>query len=377
MGYFLSELYHEYFLSDFEFLSFLRLFNYISFRASFAFLTAFLISLVFGRKIITRLYRQGLRETAREVTDIVIKDKRGTPTMGGTLIILSITVSILIWGNLTSIFVLWSLAALIYFGIIGFIDDRSKVKAQSSETGLSRSRKLFMQGLFGLVLSLCIYSDTFSPFPPDIITNLYIPFVKAPIIDLSWFYIPFAIFVILSISNAVNFADGLDGLAIVPSCTAVGVYGIFAYIIGNKNYAEYLLFDYMEGYANSTGEITVIAAAVIGAGLGFLWFNAYPAQVFMGDTGSQALGGLIATIALLLKQEFLFLIAGGIFLAEAVSVLMQDRIGIARIGRRLFFRAPLHHSFQYRGIPESTVVVRFWIISVLLALMSILSIKIR
>ena len=380
-----------------------NLFKYISFRASFAFLTAFFIGLVFGRQAISMMYRHGSREAAREVTDVVIQDKKGTPTMGGLLIILSIAVSALLWCDLQNVFALWSVAALLFFGMIGFRDDYLKVKHKSSERGLSRTRKLLLQGLFGLVFSLFVYSEATTPFPPaeagvqqqqtaaaetltgenpatvetetaeSIATNLYLPFFKNPVIDLSWLYILFAIFVFLSISNAVNFADGLDGLAIVPACMTIGVYGIFAYIIGNARYSSYLLFDLIPG----TGELTIVAAAVIGAGLGFLWYNAYPAQVFMGDTGSQALGGLTATVALLVKQEFLFLIAGGIFLAEAVSVLLQDRIGIARIGRRIFYRAPLHHAFQFRGIPESTVVVRFWIISVMLALLSIVTLKIR
>ncbi|MFC1556833.1 phospho-N-acetylmuramoyl-pentapeptide-transferase [candidate division KSB1 bacterium] len=369
MGFLLYDLFY----TDEGVFSFLRMFQYISFRASFAFLTGFLIALIFGRKIITLLYHRGSRETAREVTDVVIQDKRGTPTMGGMIIIIAICVSVILWCNLTVSFVLYSLAALIYFGFIGFVDDARKMKSQSSESGLSRTKKLIMQGIFGLILGVMVYSGATTPYPESLMTNLYVPFYKNPIIDLSWFYIPFSVFVILSIANAVNFADGLDGLAVVPACTTVGVYGVFAYIIGNAVYSDYLLFEWMPG----TGELTIVCAAAMGSGLGFLWYNAYPAQVFMGDTGSQALGGLIATISILLKQEFLFLIAGGIFLAEAISVLLQDRIGIARIGRRFLYRAPLHHSFQYRGIAESTVVVRFWIISMMLALLSIVTVKIR
>lgn len=369
MGYLLF----EFFYTESGALSFLRLFQYISFRSGLAFITAFLIAVIFGGRIITRLYRSGSRETGRDVTDAVIQDKSGTPTMGGVIIILALTVSVLLWCNLKSQFVLWSLASILFFGFIGAKDDLMKRKAGSSEVGMSRTRKLLLQGFFGLILGVVIFSEGTTPYPVEVMTKLYIPFFKDPVIDLSYLYIPFVIFILLSISNAVNFADGLDGLAVVPSCTAIGVYGVFAYIIGNRVYADYLLFDWIPG----TGELTILAAAVIGAGLGFLWFNAYPAQIFMGDTGSQALGGLIGTVAILLKQEFLFLIAGGIFLAEAVSVLLQDRIGIARIGRRFFYRAPLHHAFQHRGIAESTVVVRFWIVSVMLALLSIVTIKIR
>ncbi|MFC1564051.1 phospho-N-acetylmuramoyl-pentapeptide-transferase [candidate division KSB1 bacterium] len=353
--------------------TFLRLLQYISFRSSFAFLTAFLISVIFGRKIILKLYRNGMRETSREEVDLIVTDKQGTPTMGGILIILSILISSLLWCDFTSAFIFLPVLALIWFGLIGWIDDRNKIKQRSSNIGLSRSKKLILQGLFGLILAAVIFSKSTTPFPESIITNLYIPFFKNPVLDLSWFYYLFCIFVIISISNAVNFADGLDGLAIVPASTTAAVYGVFAYIAGNAVYSDYLLYQNMPG----SGELTIFCAGMIGAGLGFLWFNAYPAQVFMGDTGSQALGGVIATVAILLKQEFLFLIAGGIFLAEAVSVVLQDRVGIARVGKRFFYRAPLHHTFQYRGLAETTVVVRFWIVSVLLALMSIVTIKIR
>ncbi len=354
-------------------LTFLRLVQYISFRSSFAFLTAFLISILFGRKIILMLFRNGMRETSREEVDLIVTDKKGTPTMGGLLIILSLLVSSLLWCDFTSPFIYLPVTAVIWFGMIGWIDDRSKIRQKSSNVGLSRPKKLILQGLFGLFLSFIIFSGGTTPYPEDIATFLYIPFFKNPIIDLSWFYYLFCIFIIISISNAVNFADGLDGLAIVPSVTTAAVYGVFAYITGNAVYSDYLLYQNMPG----SGELTIFCAGLIGAGLGFLWYNAYPAQIFMGDTGSQALGGVIGTIAILLKQEFLFLIAGGIFLAEAVSVLLQDRIGIARIGKRFFYRAPLHHTFQYRGLAETTVVVRFWIVSILLALMSIVTIKIR
>ena len=354
-------------------LSFLRLLNYISFRSSFAFFTSFVFTLVFGRRIIAGLYKKGIRETPRDEVDVVVHNKQGTPTMGGLIIILSVLISAFLWCDLKSLFIILPLASLVWFGGIGYIDDHIKLKHGSSNRGLSRSKKLLLQGIFGLLLGLVIFSESTSPFPADMIHNLYVPFYKFSLIDLSWIYIPFCIFIMLSISNAVNFADGLDGLAIVPVCTTTAVYAVFAYILGNTIYSEYLLYQPIPG----TGELTILCAAVIGAGLGFLWYNAYPAQVFMGDTGSQALGGLIATIALLIKQEFLFLIAGGIFLAEAVSVLLQDRIGIARIGKRFFYRAPLHHSFQYRGIAESTVVVRFWIVSVLLALVSLITLKLR
>jgi len=354
-------------------LSFLRLLNYISFRSSIAFFTSFVFVLVFGRKMIAALYKKGIRETPRVEVDVVVNNKQGTPTMGGLIIIVAVLISALLWCNLKSLFIILPLSAIVWFGGIGYIDDHTKLVHGSSNLGLSRSKKLLLQGVFGLILGLVIFSETTSPFPADMIHNLYVPFYKSSIINLSWIYIPFCIFIILSISNAVNFADGLDGLAIVPACTTTAVYAIFSYILGNTIYSEYLLYQPIPG----AGELTILCAAVIGAGLGFLWYNAYPAQVFMGDTGSQALGGLLGTMAVLIKQEFLFLIAGGIFLAEAISVLLQDRVGIARIGKRFFYRAPIHHSFQYRGIAESTVVVRFWIVSILFALVSLITLKLR
>ncbi len=319
------------------------------------------------------LHRSGLRETSRQEVDLIVQDKKGTPTMGGLLIIFSFLLSCILWCDISSVFIFMPMAAAAWFGMIGYVDDKAKIRQSASDVGLSRSKKLVFQGLFGVILAFVLYSGLTTPFPQDIITNLYIPFFKSSVGDISWLYYLFCIFIVISISNAVNFADGLDGLAIVPASTTAAVYAVLAYIIGNAIYSEYLLYHFMPG----AGELTVLCAGLIGSGLGFLWFNAYPAQIFMGDTGSQAIGGLIATIALLLKQEFVFLIAGGIFLAEAVSVLVQDRIGIAKIGRRIFFRAPLHHTFQFRGLSETTVVVRFWIISVLLALMSIVTIKIR
>jgi phospho-N-acetylmuramoyl-pentapeptide-transferase len=238
---------------------------------------------------------------------------------------------------------------------------------------MSRSQKLILQAIFGFFLGFVILSENMTPYPKSIMFNLYIPFFKGPVLNLSWFYLLFIVFVVMAISNAVNFADGLDGLAIVPASVVAAVFGVFAYILGRIDYSTYLLFEHIP----KSGEITVFCASVMGAGLGFLWYNTYPAQVFMGDVGSQSLGGVIAVTAILIKQEFLFLIAGGIFLAEALSVLIQDRIGIAKLGRRIFFRAPLHHTFQYRGIAEPTVVVRFWIVSILLALASFATLKIR
>jgi len=369
----MSYLIFELFYSEEGTLSFLRLLSYISFRAILAFVAAFIISLLFGKRTINALLKNGIREEVREYEGITSRTKKGTPTMGGLLIIVSILIPVILCCNLASRYVQLLILALVWFGLIGAWDDLLKIKHEKSDKGLSRSRKLLLQGLFGLIFGFILLHKSTTPYDETIIFNLYVPFYKKALLNLGWFYLPFIIFVIISIANAVNFADGLDGLAIVPATTTAAVYGVFAYVLGNFNYSNYLLFNFFNG----SGEITVFCAAVIGAGLGFLWYNAYPAQIFMGDTGSQALGGLIASMAILIKQEFLFLIAGGIFLAEAFSVLIQDRIGIGWLGRRLFYRAPLHHSFQHRGIAETTVVVRFWIISIFLALLSVVTLKVR
>ncbi len=369
MAYFIYELFYE----PESGLSFLRLLSYISFRSIFSFVSAFFIAMIFGRRIIDLLFRKGMREHIRDFSDIVSSSKKGTPTMGGLIIILSVCLPVLLWCNLNNRFIQILLFSMIWFGCIGFWDDYLKMKQKSNEKGLSRTKKLLMQGIFGLFLGIIVLFKKTSPFPDDLIFNLYVPFIKNPVLSLSWFYLPFIIFIMLSISNAVNFADGLDGLAIVPASVVIGVYGIFAYVLGNANYSQYLLYDFLPG----SGEVVVFCAACIGAGLGFLWFNAYPAQIFMGDTGSQALGGVIGAIAVLLKQEFLFLIIGGLFLAEAVSVLIQDRIGINFLGKRIFGRSPLHHTFQYRGIAEPTVVIRFWIVAFVLGLIGLITLKIR
>jgi len=353
--------------------SFLRLLSYISFRSIFAFITAFGMSLFFGRRLIRWFAQSGIQETARQDTDLLDESKRGTPTMGGILILVSVLIPTLLWCNLQNSFVWILLLTLMWFSGIGGLDDFLKLRGGHSELGLSRAWKLALQTGFGLFLAWCTQSSWLDLYPAGMAADLNVPFNKAPLISNPWVYVPFVTFVTVAISNAVNFADGLDGLAIVPASVTTAVYAVFAYILGNVNYATYLLYAPIPG----TGEITIFCAAVIGAGMGFLWYNTYPAQIFMGDVGSLALGGMLATLAVLLKQEVLFLIAGGIFLVEALSVVIQDRIGIARLGRRLLFRAPLHHTFQHRGIAEPTVVVRFWIVSILLALLSIASLKIR
>lgn len=350
-----------------------NLVNYISFRALMAILSSFLIGIIFGKKLINIIYQLNFRDKARGYGDISSKNKTGTPTMGGLIIFLAFLVSILLWAKLDNFFVAVVLFAAFWFTALGFVDDYLKSVRGSSDEGISRGVKLFFQALFGLILGLLVLSPDSSPFPSEIATKLFIPFIKNPVIDLSFFYYIFIVFVVIGISNSINFADGLDGLATVPVVFLASVYAVFAYIIGNSKAAAYLWFPYLK----DSGELVVVLSALIGALAAFLWFNTFPAQIFMGDTGSLFLGGIIATCAVLLKKEILFLIAGGIFVIEFLTVFIQDFIGIKLLKRRIFYRAPIHHTFQFLGIAESKIVVRFWILSAIFTLISLISIKLR
>lgn len=368
-------LYHlaAYLFDNVTELSFLRLFQYLSFRTIAAALTAFAVTLIFGEHVIRYLYIKRIRDIPREYSAISTASKVGTPQMGGLLIILAISLSTVLWCDLLNRFTVIFFLALIWFTILGGIDDYRVLKHQNSDRGLSQKTKLIWQTGYSLVLGLIFLTPGLSPVTSDIMTQLYIPFLKSPVIDLGWWYLPFIVFVIVAITNSVNFADGLDGLAIVPVSFAIAVYGIFAYVIGNAIYSDYLQFFFLPG----SGELSVVCGAVFGASLGFLWYNAYPAQVFMGDVGSMTLGGIIGTLAVMLKQEFLFLIIGGVFVIEAFSVLIQEKIGINWLGRRIFFMAPIHIAFQHRGIGETKLVIRFWIIAGILALIGLSTLKIR
>lgn len=354
-------------------LSFLRLFQYLSVRAIAAALTAFAVTLIFGESFIRLLYVKGIRDIPRVFSSISTASKSGTPQMGGLLIILAIFISTLLWCDLLNRFALVFFLALIWFTVLGGIDDYRVLKHQDSDRGLSQRVKLFWQIGYSVILGIIFLTPEISPVTSEISTELYIPFLKSPVINLGWWYLPFIVFVIVAITNSVNFADGLDGLAIVPVSFAIAVYGIFAYVIGNAIYSDYLQFFFLPG----SGELTVICGAIFGASLGFLWYNAYPAQVFMGDVGSMTLGGIIGTMAVMLKQEFLFLIIGGVFVIEAFSVLIQEKIGINWLGRRIFYIAPIHSAFQHSGVGETKVVIRFWIIAGILALIGLSTLKIR
>ncbi|MDY0296603.1 MAG: phospho-N-acetylmuramoyl-pentapeptide-transferase [Acidobacteriota bacterium] len=350
-----------------------RLFGYISFRALLAMLTAFILGVFLGRHLINIIFQLRFRDRIRNYGDISSRDKEGTPTMGGLIIFLAFLLALLMWCRLDNVFVGIIVFASFWFVSLGFLDDYLKHMRGNSDAGLSRTTKLFFQTVFGLILALLVLSPESTPFPADIVRSLFVPFLKNPVLDMGVFYYLFVILTVIAISNSINFADGLDGLATVPVALLAVVYGIFAYIIGNAVIADYLLYPYIPG----TGELVVAMAALVGGLAAFLWFNAYPAQIFMGDTGAMFLGGVIATTAVLLKKELLFIIAGGVFVMEFLSVFIQDYVGIKWLKRRVFYRAPIHHSFQFLGIAEPKIVIRFWIVSILFALVSLISIKLR
>jgi phospho-N-acetylmuramoyl-pentapeptide-transferase len=342
-----------------------------SIRAIAAFLTAFLIVWAFGPRVIAGLYRRGLRDRPRDYVDAWAFSKSGTPTMGGILIVLGMLSASLVWCDLASPPIPLLLLATTFFAGVGALDDILKTRRRSSDGGLGRKFKLVSQATFGTLFALIILNAGTSPFAETERATLYVPLLT-PILgfqpglgDLGYGIL--IVLAFIGISNAVNFADGLDGLAIVPAAFSVAVYGIIAYILGKTLLADsgaLAPHDWMV-------ELSLYCCGVLGAATGFLWFNGYPAQVFMGDTGSLSLGGTLAALAVLTKQELLFLLLGAVFVLEFVSVLVQDGLGIARLGRRIFYRAPVHHSFQHQGIAETKVVLRLWIMSLLFALVAL------
>ena len=345
-----------------------NVFRYITFRTGGALITSALIVFVFGPRIIDALrIRQGRGQPIRADGPQTHFKKAGTPTMGGLMILTGIVVSSLLWTNLSSIYVWVVLLVALGFGAIGFYDDYLKVTKQS-HLGLSGKKRLGIEFVIAAVAVSVITWVGQSPFS----TSLTFPFIKDMILNLGWFFIPFACFVIVGAGNAVNLTDGLDGLAIVPIMIAAGTFGVIAYLSGNAVFADYLQIHFVPG----TGELAVVLGAVIGAGLGFLWFNAPPAAIFMGDTGSLALGGLIGTVAVATKHEIVMAIVGGLFVMEALSVIIQ--VGFYKMtGKRVFLMAPIHHHFEKLGWTESQVVIRFWIIAFMLALIGLSTLKLR
>ncbi len=345
--------------------SFLNVFRYITFRALGAAMTALLISLVLGPKLITWLKSLQMGQVVRAEGPQSHLKKSGTPTMGGVLILFSMLISILLWADLTNRS-LWIVLFITFaYGTVGWVDDYRKVVRKNTK-GVSARQKLFWQFLVAGVAAWLFLEFT------AVNADLRVPFFKNFVLNLGWLYVPFCMCVIVGASNAVNLTDGLDGLAIGPVITTAGTFLLLAYVTGHMRIAEYLEIPYIAG----AGELSIYAAAMATAGLGFLWFNAHPAQVFMGDVGSLALGGGIGALAVATKNEILLLVVGGIFVVEALSVMIQVASFKTR-GKRVFRMAPLHHHFELKGWPEPKVIVRFWIISILLAIAAISTLKLR
>ncbi|MCM2316805.1 MAG: phospho-N-acetylmuramoyl-pentapeptide-transferase [Thermoanaerobaculia bacterium] len=350
---------------------FLRVFDYITFRVMMAAVTAMVLEVVFGHAFIVFLYRERFRDTGGDFLSLKTSDKRGTPTGGGLLIMLVVGASLFLWGKLSNPYLLAASSAFFYFGVVGLFDDWQKVRLKSSLYGLSQFAKTFLQ--LAYIVPFAAWFVLMSPLPPSHRHTFFLPFVKDFALDLGpWVFGAFIVFAFFSIVNAVNISDGMDGLVTGPAVFVAALYGIFAYILSNAVLSKYLLFTFLPG----AGELSVFAGALAGGLFGFLWFNAYPAEVFMGDTGSMSIGAALSALAFLTRQELLFPIAGGVFVASIFSSLVQEKIGM-RLGRRVLVRAPLHHAHAYKGIAEPKVVVRYWIVSILLMLIAALSIKLR
>lgn len=343
-----------------------NIFRYITFRTIYASLTAFLICVLLGPWVIRKLSEMQIGQYIREDGPQDHVKKAGTPTMGGILIIFSLIVSTLLWSNLTNYYIWIVLIITTGYGIIGFVDDYlMQVKKKSK--GLSVRIKLLMQVILAIVTGVLIY------LYPDFNTRVTIPFFKNISPDLGWGYIIFGVFVIVGTSNAVNLTDGLDGLAIGPVIIVSVTYMVFSYVSGHVKIADYLQINYVSG----SGELAIFCGSLAGAGIGFLWFNTYPAQIFMGDVGSLPLGGSLGMVAVITKQEILLVLVGGLFVVEALSVIFQVGFFKMTNGRRIFRMAPLHHHFELKGWPEPKVTVRFWIIAIALALIAMSTLKIR
>jgi phospho-N-acetylmuramoyl-pentapeptide-transferase len=348
-----------------QYVSFFNIFQYITFRSAYAAVTALLISFLFGPWIIGRLRALKTGWTVREDTPSSHQAKTGTPTMGGVLIILSIGISLLLWEDPTSVHTWLLLFATLGFGTIGFVDDMLKMSPR--KRGISAGVKIGGQIVVSTIIVTVLYIQR-----TDTTTLLYLPFLKHAVLDLSWLYIPFAVILMVGYSNAVNLTDGLDGLAIGLVIMVGLALTVLAYLTGRVDYADYLQIPFVKG----GGEIAVFCLAVVGAAVGFLWFNAHPAEVMMGDTGSLSLGGVLGVVAIILKKEILILILGGVFVLETLSVAIQVA-SFKLTGKRVFKMAPLHHHFELSGWPESKVVARLWILGGLFAILGLSTLKIQ
>jgi phospho-N-acetylmuramoyl-pentapeptide-transferase len=343
-----------------------NVFRYITFRSIFAVLTALLITLFIGAWFIRKLKEMQVGQYIREDGPQSHFSKAGTPTMGGLMIIFTALAATLLWSELANPYIWLLVLVLLGFGLIGFYDDYLKV-VKKHNRGLSGRGKLMAQTVIAVIAAFWLY------YSPGFDTTLTLPFFKQVQPELGWGFIPLAVFIIVGAANAVNLTDGLDGLAIGPVTITAGIFMIMCYLAGNKVIATYLQIPYIRG----VGELSIFLGAIVGAGVGFLWFNSYPAQVFMGDVGALALGGVLGTVALAIKQEFLLAVAGGIFVVEALSVIIQVSFFKVSNGKRVFRMAPLHHHFELKGWPEPKVIVRFWILSLILGLISLSFLKLR
>lgn len=346
---------------------FFRVFNYLTFRGILGVLTALIISFVVGPWMIRRLSRYKIGQSIRDDGPQSHFSKAGTPTMGGALILVSVAVSTLLWGDLTNRYIWTVLLTTLAFGLIGFIDDYKKLVLRNSK-GLAARHKYLWQSIFGGAAALFLYHTATLPVE----TSYIVPFFKQVVVNIGLGYVLMTYLVIVGTSNAVNLTDGLDGLAILPTVLVGGALGIFAYVSGNANFSEYLAIPFVP----KVGELVVFSGALVGAGLGFLWFNAYPAQVFMGDVGALALGAALGVMAVLVRQEIVLMIMGGVFVIETVSVVLQV-LSFKLTGKRIFRMAPLHHHFELKGWPEPRVIVRFWIVTVILVLIGLATLKLR
>ena len=344
-----------------------NVFSYLTLRVILGVLTSLFISFIFGPYLIRRLTHKQIGQSVRDDGPESHLEKSGTPTMGGLLILISIIFSTLCWADISNRYVLVVLVVTFLFGLIGLVDDYKKV-IYNDPKGLIARYKYAAQSIVGIGAALYLYQSATLPVE----TELIVPFIKSWVFDLGWLYVVLAYFVIVGSSNAVNLTDGLDGLAILPTVLVAGALAIFAYATGHIRFAEYLGIPYVPG----VGEVAVFCGAITGAGLGFLWFNTYPAQVFMGDIGALALGAALGVVAVVTRQELVLFIMGGVFVMETVSVILQ--VGSYKLtGKRIFKMAPLHHHYELKGWPEPRVIVRFWIVTVILVLIGLASLKIR
>ena len=348
--------------------SFLNVFKYLTFRTGLAMFTSMVVVLIIGTPFINFFSARQILNPIRKdgPTEHIIK-KIGTPTMGGVLILIGLFSGILLWGDLYNSYIWFLLFIVTSFGLLGAYDDYQKIKLKNS-SGISFKFKIISQILIAVIGIFMI--SHFSQ--NEELTNLYFPFFKNLIINLGWFFIPFSVFIIVGSSNAVNLTDGLDGLATVPVILVAGCFAFISYVTGNIVFSEYLQITYIQGM----GEVSVFCGSIIGACLGFLWFNAPPAKIFMGDTGSLALGGSLGAVGIITKHEIVLAITGGLFVLEAVSVIAQV-LSFKLTGKRIFRMAPIHHHFEKKGWAESTIVIRFWIVSIILAMIGLATLKLR